>query len=44
MGDGEGLGVGAIDIPGVKAQVGEAVRRLLDYGEGHVDGGIDGQG
>jgi hypothetical protein len=44
VGDGEGPGVGAIDRPGVSAQVGEAVRRRLDDGEGHGDGGIDGHG
>jgi hypothetical protein len=44
VGDGEGPGVGAIDSPGVSAQVGEVVRLRLDDGEGHGDGGIDDHG
>ena len=39
MGDGDDPGMGAIDIPGVSALDREAVRRRLDYEEGHGDGG-----
>jgi len=41
LGDGEGHGVGALDIPVVIAQVEEALRCRLDDGEAQGGGGRD---